>query len=93
MIRPKLKRDWIGLIVRTLRPMQTRIGTRLPAGSICTVTDSYGGLRLETSKCDHCGVQVTIKDVRESDVEIIERNEKETAARSYMRRRYRYRGV
>lgn len=70
MEAPRLKRDWVGLKVITLRDMQTSMIV-IPLGTECIVTRNYGGLGLTTSKCESCGVRMRINKVPESYVDII----------------------
>lgn len=86
--KPKLKRDWIGLRVRSRHAIQNGLGT-VPAGTMFTVTDSYAGLRMTSDKCPACGVQFYVSRVNQASVEIVERDEKVTRERSDMRRRRR----
>ena len=68
--KPRLKRDWIGRKVRTLRELRNYWGM-IPAGTVCAVDDNHSGLRLATEPCDHCGVKIYISRVPESDVELL----------------------
>ena len=70
MKAPKLKKDWVGLKVVTLREIRNRL-TIIPAGTECIVEKNYGGLRLSTKPCKCCGVGIFITKVPEEDVDII----------------------
>lgn len=71
MKRPRLKRDWVGLTVKTVATLRNR-NIEIPAGTTCTVTYNRAGLTLKTEPCAHCGVSVYIKKVPERDVDIVE---------------------
>ncbi|MDH4179096.1 MAG: hypothetical protein OEV33_01185 [Armatimonadota bacterium] len=71
MKKPRLKRDWIGVTVETLRELSNGYA-KIPAGTRCTVRDNYGGLRLETPKCGRCGIRLYMTRVAESDVVIVD---------------------
>ena len=68
---PKLKRDWVGLQVRTTVPLKSGY-MEFPEGTILTVIENYGGLRLKGPKCPHCGVSIFISGVPERDVVILD---------------------
>lgn len=68
---PKLKRDYYGKTVRTLRPMNNGY-TCTPAGSIALVVGTANSIGLIFSKCPHCGVQTKISKVNSRDLEFIE---------------------
>lgn len=70
MDKPRLKRDWKGLHVRSLIELKNG-HERIPSGTVFTVRENCRGLRLEGPKCPRCGVSVFITRVREWDVEII----------------------
>ena len=69
---PKLKRDAVGLRVRTTTELRN-YHVIIPAGSVLTVagwrTDE---LELHSDPCEHCGVRVIIRKVSISWVELIE---------------------
>lgn len=68
--KPRLKRDWEGLQVRTLREMRNGWCV-IAAGTICTVQKNYGGITMQSDPCPHCGVRVSISHVSEKSVEIL----------------------
>jgi len=68
---PKLKRDYPGLRVRLLVPIQNGFGKAAPAGALATVEESYGGLKLSVDICDKCGTQLYVSKVPESKVELV----------------------
>jgi len=70
MNRPKLKKDWVGLKVETLKTLRNGM-IEIPAGTVCEVERNYGGLALKAQKCEKCGVSVFINKVPESWVVII----------------------
>lgn len=67
---PKLKRDWEGLKVKTLRDISTS-QMIIPTGTICTVERNYGGLFMHSDQCELCGVSMKVIKVLERDVELI----------------------
>ena len=67
---PRLKRDWVGLHVRSLCDLRNGY-LRMPAGCICKVTRYSRGLHLESEPCPTCGAQLRMSRVQERDVEII----------------------
>ena len=74
MERPKLKRDWIGLKMKSLRQIETRGGIIFPAGMTFEVTGNRGGLRLSAIKvCRRCKMSYRhfVTGVSERDVVII----------------------
>ncbi len=70
MKKPKLKRDWEGLKVRSLAPLING-WAEMPAGNIFTVMRNYGGLHLRSEPCSCCGAKFFITKVPENAVEII----------------------
>lgn len=70
MKRPKLKRDWIGLTVKTVCELRNGY-TCIPPGTVCKVADYCRGLKLKTAKCPHCGLAAYITRVPERDVVIV----------------------
>ena len=70
-MKPKLKRDWVGLKVRTLVELESRC-MKIPIGTVCMVKLNRAGLTLETEKCPNCGVALYIRRVQEWCVEIID---------------------
>lgn len=68
--KPKLKRDWEGLKVQTLRVFRNG-NIEIPSGTTCTVERNYGGLYLITDPCEKCGVRVYITKVPEDGVLIL----------------------
>lgn len=76
MERPKLKRDWVGLIVETLRPLRTKGGNSFRAGTRMLVRYNHGGLHLEAMRvCKKCQLEHyhCINGVSERDVMIVGR--------------------
>lgn len=67
---PKLKRDHIGLTVKTLTILRNGF-CEIPAGTICTVTYSRGGLHLLSDPCKLCGIRISITKVSYKNVELI----------------------
>lgn len=67
---PRLKRDWVGRMVRTKRELRNGNMT-VSAGTVAKVTQYYRGLRLESEPCERCGVGVHIARVPEHDVELL----------------------
>jgi len=74
MKKPKRKKDWVGLRVRSRKDLRNALG-KIPAGTIFTVNRNYAGLQLESDPCPHCGVRFFITKVSERDVTIIEEEE------------------
>ena len=75
MKKPKLKRDWEGLLVQTKVELTTKDGSIFPAGARMRVSRNYGGLHLDyVEACDSCKLKHRhhIKGVRESSVVILE---------------------
>ena len=68
---PKLKRDYAGLRVRIIKPIQNGRGEAAEVGRTATVYKSYGGLELKVDVCDKCGTKFLVKNVPESFVELI----------------------
>ena len=67
---PKLKRDHIGLRVKTIRELKNGY-VKIPIGTLCTITYSHGGLNLETDECPCCKVKIFIRKVPYSYIELI----------------------
>jgi len=74
MKKPKRKKDWVGLRVRSRKDLQNSLG-KIPAGTIFTVDRNYAGLYLTSDPCPHCGVRFFIIKVPEREVTIIEEEE------------------
>jgi len=70
--QPRLKRDWVGRKVKTLRELRNG-NTLVPAGTVMEVSRNHSGLWLMTDGCSHCGVRVFITKVPMSDVELMPR--------------------
>lgn len=68
---PKLKRDYSGAKVRTLRDLKNG-WCSVQAGTVMTVSNWSGGLFLWGEPCGCCGVRVSMSKVPLSDVELIE---------------------
>ena len=71
---PKLKRDWVGLRVRSLVPLANGY-VRVPAGTLFEVRRNYSGLALLSLPCGACGVQAYMSHVPETAVEIVPKEE------------------
>lgn len=68
---PKLKRDHIGLIVKT-RTILENGWCKIPTGTICEVTYSRGGtISLKSDPCKCCGISISISKVPYRDVVLI----------------------
>jgi hypothetical protein len=69
---PKLKRDYKGKRVRTLKELQNGWGI-IPAGAIATI-DYQGpkGSSLTIDPCNCCGVKAVISGIQSGDIEFIE---------------------
>ena len=67
---PKLKRDHVGLMVKTLKTLKNGY-CEIPPGTICMVTYSRGGLHLTSKPCKNCGIRVMITKVSYNDVKLI----------------------
>jgi len=67
---PKLKRDYIGLIVKTKWELENHHEV-IPQGTICKVTYAKGGLTLKTKSCKCCKVAVYLRCVSEDDVYLV----------------------
>jgi len=59
---PKLKRDYPGLRVQTLRELKTGFCS-VPEGSLATITYCHGGANLTVDPCPSCGVKVYVRKV------------------------------
>lgn len=76
MKRPKLKRDWVGLIVVLDRQIENGRGEIFDKGRRMKVTRSFGGLHLEDIEvCATCKARYrrTVNRVSESSVTIVGR--------------------
>lgn len=71
MKKPKRKRDWHGLKVRSRQEFRNGLGS-VPAGTVFTVERNFSGMHLISDPCQCCGVRFRISKVPEADVEIIE---------------------
>lgn len=61
---PKLKRDWIGRRVRTLRKLQSRGGSIIKKGRVVVIKGYYRGMKLSTLRAPHaCITRCHISDV------------------------------
>ena len=76
MTHPKLKRDWIGLRVESVRELRSGMYA-IPEGTRFEVCANHGGLNLKGDPCPTCGVSVYISRVPERDVFIVSQ-QKET---------------
>lgn len=70
MSKPKLKRDWVGRQVRTLRELRNG-NENIRVGTVLTVKENRGGLHLVSERCPHCGVSVYIRGVPEWHVQLL----------------------
>lgn len=68
--KPKLKRDWKGRKVRTLRDLRNGWGV-IPAGTVFEVRENWAGLNLLGDRCTCCGLRASINRVPEHDVELL----------------------
>lgn len=69
---PKLKRDYKGKRVRTLRELENGWGV-IPAGSIATINhQGPKGSSLQVDACSCCGLKPTISAIQACDIEFIE---------------------
>lgn len=72
---PKLKRDYKGLKVKTLVPLNNRF-MEIPAGTVCVVQEAWSyWVTLGTEPCPHCGVRVFIRKVPCREVALQEQEE------------------
>ena len=70
-MKPKLKRDWVGLKVRTLREL--RNGQHwIPTGTIFTVESGHRKAFLVSEPCPACGVRVYITQVGWDAIEVVD---------------------
>jgi len=53
------QKGWIGVRLRSLRPIVTRIA-ELPAGTLWTVEQKFGGFAVVSDPCPHCGIKVNV---------------------------------
>ena len=67
---PKLKRDHVGLTVKTLVALRNSY-CEIPADTICKVTYSRAGLHLISEPCKCCGIRIMILKVSYKDVKLI----------------------
>lgn len=64
----KHKREWfIGKKVRTLRTLRSR-AIEIPKGTICEITDKFGGFGIRANPCSCCGVGIFMKKIPPEDV-------------------------
>ena len=68
--QPRLKRDWIGRNVRTLRVIATSI-VEIPAGTVMEVVGNHGGLDLKAPACPGCGIRPFVRKVAAYDVVLL----------------------
>lgn len=69
---PKLKRDYVGRWVRTLRQMSNGWGV-IPAGTLATVrVQNNKGSDLVTEPCICCGLQAKISAISVDGIEFVE---------------------
>lgn len=68
---PRLKRDYVGLRVRVIRPIRNGGGDSAEVGRTATVRGWYKGLDLKVDICDKCGTVMYVSRVPESAVELI----------------------
>lgn len=70
MSGPELKRDWIGLRVRTLCPLSNRM-CQVPAGSQGKVTSYHRGFAVEFNGCSACGCKARFTQIRPEDLAVV----------------------
>lgn len=68
----RLKRDWIGLIVRSTREFANGYAV-FPEGTLFEVIENRAGLTLKSLPCEHCGLSMLIRKIPEHRVKIIRR--------------------
>ena len=69
---PKLKRDYRGRRVRTVREMSNGWGT-IPAGALATIAEQGPkGSLLLCDACGCCGLKARISAVQPADIEFVE---------------------
>lgn len=69
---PKLKREYVGRRVRTLRPFSNGWGV-IPSGSLATVrAQNNKGSELISDACPCCGLQAKISAIGVEDIEFVE---------------------
>jgi len=68
---PKLKRDYVGLRVRIIKPIGNHGGERAEVGRTATVKGWFQGLKLKVDVCDKCGTKMYITHVDPYSVELI----------------------
>lgn len=68
---PRLKRDWVGKRVRTVRTMRNGVSA-LPAGAMATVESYSRGAILKLDRCECCGVAPYISRVPGDWFEFVE---------------------
>jgi len=59
---PKLKRDWVGKLVRTKREMRNGVAA-VKAGTLCEVTSGHNGASIQTIECPCCGISIYLTQV------------------------------
>jgi hypothetical protein len=70
---PKLKRDYIGKMVRTKRDMRNQM-VAIRKGTIAIVKwRPRTGAELTTDPCACCGLMANISGVQDHDIEFVER--------------------
>lgn len=65
------QKDWQGVRVRSLRPIATRYA-EVPAGTLFTIEQKFGGFALKSDACPHCGIQFNVVKVAPSALERLE---------------------
>lgn len=71
---PARKGGWVGLVVKLRRPLQTRVGQTIAAGTKMVVVRVWNGLQLRMRDiCTHCGCghDHWIKGVDPASVEVL----------------------
>ncbi len=69
---PRLKRDYTGKRVRTVRELTNGWGT-IPAGSVAMIdVQSPKGSKLVFEQCTCCGMKAIVSHVSASDIEFVE---------------------
>ena len=69
---PKLKREYVGRRVRTLRPFSNGWGV-IPSGALATIrAQNNKGSELVSDACSCCGLQAKISAIGAEDIEFVE---------------------
>jgi len=69
--RKMLKKDWIGVRVKAVKPVSNGYGT-VKAGTYGVVTSTHQGKFYVTfDLCSHCGFQLRVSGVSEGSLELV----------------------